>query len=196
MARLRPAMVAVIGTVLVLAGCGEEPRRAGGTPTSPGTGPRPATPPTTRRPARQPRPQAGRAVPEQLRFTARHVDGKEFSGESLGRQASAALVLGAVVPEVPGRGAGDRRGRAESPATCSSSASPRRTRCRRCRTSWTASTSARSRTSPTSTPPSGSGSVSPTSRPTRSSAPTATVEIETDQLAGPGAARPRSRALT
>ena len=34
MARLRPAMVAVISTVLVLAGCGDDQPDAGGTPTS------------------------------------------------------------------------------------------------------------------------------------------------------------------
>jgi thiol-disulfide isomerase/thioredoxin len=78
MVRVRPAMVAVICTVLVVAGCGEDQPNAGGTPTS--------TPVETS--SSQPADDAATGtsaptVPEQLRFTANTVDGKEFSGESL-----------------------------------------------------------------------------------------------------------------
>jgi thiol-disulfide isomerase/thioredoxin len=79
-------MIAAIGTVLVLAGCGDEQPEAGGTPTS--------TQPPTSTSSSQPAddaatgtsastPPPAPAVPEQLRFTASTVDGKEFSGESL-----------------------------------------------------------------------------------------------------------------
>jgi len=84
MTRLRPALVAVISTALVLTGCGDQPD-AGGAPT-----------PTTSiktTPAGQPSDDARasttsitappRNVPEQLDFTAQTVDGKEFAGASL-----------------------------------------------------------------------------------------------------------------
>lgn len=82
MARLGPAIV--ISTVLVLAGCGGDDRSdAGGTPTSTPpastTSSQPADDAATGASATPPAP----AVPEQLRFTARTVDGKDFSGESL-----------------------------------------------------------------------------------------------------------------
>lgn len=83
MTRLRPTVVAVISTVLVLAGCGDDQPDAGGTPTS-------TQPPTSEAPPSQPAqdastvaPPQAPVVPEQLRFTAQTVDGKEFSGESL-----------------------------------------------------------------------------------------------------------------
>jgi thiol-disulfide isomerase/thioredoxin len=69
MARLRPVLVAVLSTVLVLAGCGEDRPDAGSAPTQPADDPATGT--------------STPAVPEQLRFTATTVDGKEFSGESL-----------------------------------------------------------------------------------------------------------------
>ncbi|MFC4857070.1 redoxin family protein [Actinophytocola glycyrrhizae] len=82
MARLRSVSVLVIGAGLVLAGCGDDQPAAGGsTPTStPATAPTtPGTPaddaPVTTPPAP--------VVAEELRFTAKTVDGKEFSGESL-----------------------------------------------------------------------------------------------------------------
>jgi thiol-disulfide isomerase/thioredoxin len=86
MTRLRSAVV-VLGTVLVLAGCGEDQQDAGGstsTSTPPATSTPTTTPPPTTAPAddapvSDPAPQ----VPEQLRFTAKTVDGKDFSGESL-----------------------------------------------------------------------------------------------------------------
>jgi thiol-disulfide isomerase/thioredoxin len=87
MTRLRPAVVAVISTVLVLAGCGDNQAGTGGNTTSTPTrtaSSQPADDATTgtSAPAQPP------AVPEQLRFTANTVDGKEFSGESLaGRPA-------------------------------------------------------------------------------------------------------------
>lgn len=85
MARLRfGSTVAVIGTVLVLAGCGGEQPDAGGSPTS--TRP-PATETSGSRPADDAATGASAtappAAPEELRFTAQTVDGEEFSGESL-----------------------------------------------------------------------------------------------------------------
>jgi thiol-disulfide isomerase/thioredoxin len=82
MARVRPAMVAVICTVLVVAGCGGDQPDAGGTPTSTLTetsSSQPADDAATGTSATSQAP----AVPEQLKFTANTVDGKEFSGESL-----------------------------------------------------------------------------------------------------------------
>lgn len=82
MARVRPAMVAVICTVLVVAGCGEDQPDAGGTPTSTPTetsSSQPADDAATGTSATSQSPP----VPEQLKFTANTVDGKEFSGESL-----------------------------------------------------------------------------------------------------------------
>lgn len=89
MARLRSVSVLVISAGLVLAGCGDDqPEAGGGTPTS-----TPATTATTTAttttvasraddaPASDPAPAL--VVPEQLRFTAKTVDGKDFSGESL-----------------------------------------------------------------------------------------------------------------
>ena len=84
MVRLRPAVVAVISTVLVLAGCAEDQPDAGSAPTS--------TPPPTSQTSptspSQPVDDAATgtpalAVPEQLKFTARTVNGQEFSGEAL-----------------------------------------------------------------------------------------------------------------
>ncbi len=87
MARLRPAMVAVIGAVLVLAGCGgTQPQAAPPAPEAPETtssapaeGIAPGEPaPTKSAPKPAPKP-----VPQKLRFTAETVDGKKFSGASL-----------------------------------------------------------------------------------------------------------------
>lgn len=86
MARLRPSVVAVISTVLVLAGCGDEQPEAGGTPTS-------TQPPASQTSSSQAPDDAATGapapvVPEQLNFTANTVDGKEFSGASVaGRPA-------------------------------------------------------------------------------------------------------------
>jgi thiol-disulfide isomerase/thioredoxin len=90
MARLRPVMVAVLGAVLVLAGCGgTQPEAAAPAPETEATPTTPAddapastpespagTPESTPKPAPKP-------VPEKLRFTGKTVDGKEFSGASL-----------------------------------------------------------------------------------------------------------------
>jgi len=79
---VRPAMVAVVCAALVLAGCGAEQPDTGGAPTSTRTetsSSRPADDAATGTSAPAPAP----TVPEQLRFTASTVDGKEFSGESL-----------------------------------------------------------------------------------------------------------------
>jgi thiol-disulfide isomerase/thioredoxin len=91
MTRLRPAMistVAVISTVLVLAGCGDAQPDTGNTPTPPPT--ETSTGTSTSQPADDAASGASATsqtpapvVPEQLRFTAQTVDGKEFSGESL-----------------------------------------------------------------------------------------------------------------
>jgi thiol-disulfide isomerase/thioredoxin len=85
MGRLRPAIVAVLGSVLVLAGCGDtqprsappapEPPAAETTTTTPAEGIAPGEPAPTK-PAPKP-------VPEKLRFTAETVDGKKFAGSSL-----------------------------------------------------------------------------------------------------------------
>lgn len=86
MIRVRPVLVAVICAVLVSAGCGAEQPDAGGSPTSTPTetsSSRPADDAATGTPAPTPAPTQAPAVPEQLRFTARTVDGKEFAGESL-----------------------------------------------------------------------------------------------------------------
>jgi thiol-disulfide isomerase/thioredoxin len=82
MARLRSAVV-VLGTVLVLAGCGADPQEDAG-----GSTPTPTPPSTTTTASADDAPAGDPAtpapqVPEQLRFTATTVDGKEFSGESL-----------------------------------------------------------------------------------------------------------------
>lgn len=80
MGRLRPAVVAVVSAVLVLAGCGDAQPAAGGTASSKVPSSQPpddaATSATTSTVAAPP-------VPEQLRFTAQTVDGKDFSGASL-----------------------------------------------------------------------------------------------------------------
>jgi thiol-disulfide isomerase/thioredoxin len=85
MGRLRPVMVAVIGMVLVLAGCG------GTQPAAPATTQAPATDTTSQRPtddaaaetpAKKPAKPAPK-VPEKLKFTAKTIDGKDFSGASL-----------------------------------------------------------------------------------------------------------------
>ncbi|MGH3761372.1 redoxin domain-containing protein [Actinophytocola sp.] len=89
MARLRPALVAVIGTVLVLAGCADpEPSASAppaappsATPTSEATPTSPAddAPASSSAPVEPP----AKPVPEKLRFTAKTLDGKEFTGASL-----------------------------------------------------------------------------------------------------------------
>jgi thiol-disulfide isomerase/thioredoxin len=76
MARLRPAVVAVIATVLVLAGCGADQPEAGGTPAS-------TQPPTSQTQPADDAATPAPAVPEQLKFTAETVDGQQFDGESL-----------------------------------------------------------------------------------------------------------------
>jgi thiol-disulfide isomerase/thioredoxin len=88
MIRLRPTVVAVISTALLLAGCGEDQPDTGSTPTSTQPPPSEAPPSQPAQDASTVTPPPAPAVPEQLRFTARTVDGKEFSGESLaGRPA-------------------------------------------------------------------------------------------------------------
>ncbi|MBB4909301.1 redoxin domain-containing protein [Actinophytocola algeriensis] len=84
MARLRSAVV-VLGSVLVLGGCGAGQQDAGGgtpTPAPPAT-----TTTTTTTTSADDAPVSDPAtptpVPEQLRFTAKTVDGEDFSGESL-----------------------------------------------------------------------------------------------------------------
>jgi thiol-disulfide isomerase/thioredoxin len=82
MARLPLALVAVISAVLVLAGCGADQPEAGSPPvsTQPPASQTSAGDAATSTPAETtPAP----AVPEQLRFTAKTVDGKEFSGQTL-----------------------------------------------------------------------------------------------------------------
>ncbi len=85
MARLRSVSALVISAGLVLAGCGDaQPEAGGGTPTST---PATSTTATTTAPADDAPASTANApapeVPEQLRFTAKTVDGKDFSGESL-----------------------------------------------------------------------------------------------------------------
>jgi thiol-disulfide isomerase/thioredoxin len=78
--------VAVLGSVLVLAGCGAEQQDAGGgtpTPTPPATTTTTTTPAATTPADDAPTSAPAPVVPEQLRFTAKTVDGKDFSGESL-----------------------------------------------------------------------------------------------------------------
>lgn len=83
MAGLRPmAVVAVACAAMALAGCGERTQSA-----DPGAGQPPSTTVvrqtlTASASASLP-PPAAVDVPEQLRFTAKTVDGKDFSGESL-----------------------------------------------------------------------------------------------------------------
>ncbi len=85
MARLRAVSVLVLSAGLVLAGCGDDQSAAGGgTPTSTPAG---TTTETTETSATATA-EAPKAVPEQLRFTAKTVDGKEFSGESLAGKAA------------------------------------------------------------------------------------------------------------
>jgi thiol-disulfide isomerase/thioredoxin len=88
MARLRPAVVAVLGAVLVLAGCGgTQPEAAApapeteATPTTPADD-APASTPQSPAPESTVKPTP-KPVPEKLRFTAKTLDGKEFSGASL-----------------------------------------------------------------------------------------------------------------
>jgi thiol-disulfide isomerase/thioredoxin len=88
MARLRPALVAVVSTVLVLAGCGADQPEAGSPPasTQPSTSPASSGDDATTGTPTDAAPAP--TVPERLRFTANTVDGKDFSGESLaGRPA-------------------------------------------------------------------------------------------------------------
>jgi thiol-disulfide isomerase/thioredoxin len=88
MARLRPAMIAVLGAVLVLAGCGgTQPEAAGPAPEAPKTEAATTTAADdaatgASATAKAPKP-APKPVPEKLRFTAKTVDGKGFSGASL-----------------------------------------------------------------------------------------------------------------
>lgn len=79
MTRLRPTLVAVISTVLVLAGCGDqtEAGRAPTTTTSSSQAPDGAATGATAATVTPP------GIPEQLDFTAQTVDGKGFSGASL-----------------------------------------------------------------------------------------------------------------
>jgi thiol-disulfide isomerase/thioredoxin len=84
MARLRGALVAVIGTVLVLAGCGEEPQASSPAADEPVVTTTPAddaasSPATAAEKPKKP----AKPVPEQLKFTAKTVDGKNFAGKSL-----------------------------------------------------------------------------------------------------------------
>lgn len=70
----RPALV--LAALLLLAGCGASPTPAGQ--------PEPGTPaPTTTAAAASGPATTAAAVPEKLRFTAKTVDGKDFSGDSL-----------------------------------------------------------------------------------------------------------------
>lgn len=89
MARLRPvALAAVTALGLMLVACGTEgdaaappPSQPAPTEASPGLSPRPSSEPSAPTPAPTSEPAA--TVPEQLSFTAKTVDGKDFSGESL-----------------------------------------------------------------------------------------------------------------
>ncbi len=90
MTRLRSFSVLLISAGLVLAGCGDDQSAAGGgTPTSNPVTTTEAAPSTTPETsatsasATAEAPEAKPVVPEQLRFTAKTVDGKDFSGESL-----------------------------------------------------------------------------------------------------------------
>lgn len=92
MTRLRPAKVAVAGTVigmvLLLTGCGGTEQGTPGAKQPPPAEPTSTQPADdaatgTSAPARPPRKPAKPAVPEKLRFTATTVDGKKFSGSSL-----------------------------------------------------------------------------------------------------------------
>ncbi|MFI7677400.1 protein disulfide oxidoreductase [Actinophytocola sp. NPDC049390] len=86
MARLRAVSVLAIGAGLVLAGCGaDQAARSGGTPTTATTA---TTTPVSATAATTEAPEAKPAVPEQLRFTAKTVDGEDFSGESLAGKAA------------------------------------------------------------------------------------------------------------
>jgi thiol-disulfide isomerase/thioredoxin len=84
MARLRGAMVAAIGSVvLLLAGCGEEPQASSPAPQEPAAStPADDAATGTSAPAEKPEKPA-KPVPEQLKFTAKTVDGKNFAGKSL-----------------------------------------------------------------------------------------------------------------
>jgi thiol-disulfide isomerase/thioredoxin len=76
-------LVAAIGTVLVLAGCGEEPQEASQPPEAPVVStPADDAATGTSAPAEKPKKPA-KPVPEQLKFTAKTVDGKDFAGKSL-----------------------------------------------------------------------------------------------------------------
>jgi thiol-disulfide isomerase/thioredoxin len=88
MARLRAVPALVISAGLVLAGCGDDQSAAGGgTPASTQVTTTTETSATTGTSATATA-EAPKAVPEQLRFTAKTVDGKEFSGESLAGKAA------------------------------------------------------------------------------------------------------------
>lgn len=89
MGRLRPALVAMIGTIFLLAGCGDAQQPAAdeapaaadqqaddASAQPPAATAKPAEPAKPAKPAKPP-------VPEQLRFTAQTVDGKDFRGGSL-----------------------------------------------------------------------------------------------------------------
>ena len=95
MARLRAVSVLVISAGLVLAGCGEgQPAAGGGTPTTKtamsatATAEVPEASETSETPETSETSGAAPVVPEQLRFTAKTVDGEEFSGESLAGKAA------------------------------------------------------------------------------------------------------------
>jgi thiol-disulfide isomerase/thioredoxin len=108
MVRLRPALVAVVGVVLLLAGCGEEPAAGGAPATTTSSGPVPDDAATSATTVTEP----PRRVPEQLEFTARTVDGAEFSGASLAGRAAVLWFWAPWCPkcqaEAPGIGAAAR----------------------------------------------------------------------------------------
>src|SRR3712207_5182699 len=75
---MRPAVVAMLSAVLVLAGCGGQ-AQTGNTPTTPMSS---TTTEVSQSADDAPAP-VGTPVPEQLNFSAKTVDGQEFSGASL-----------------------------------------------------------------------------------------------------------------
>jgi thiol-disulfide isomerase/thioredoxin len=86
MARLRPVLVAVVGVVVLVAGCGGQGSDTGSAPDVQ-VADDASTPVTTSATAAaepaKPAPKPKKHVPEELRFTAKTVDGKNFRGASL-----------------------------------------------------------------------------------------------------------------
>lgn len=82
MARLRPTVVAVVSGLLLLAGCGDNPPAAGGQPTTTSTEATSTQPPDDAPTSATTGTVTETPVPE-LEFSARTVDGKEFSGATL-----------------------------------------------------------------------------------------------------------------